>query len=486
MPVLSRRTFLGGAAAFAATPTGAAIPKSGSVDVVVVGAGAAGIAATRRLVAAGRKVALIEASDQVGGRCITDNKSLGVPFDRGAHWINVPDSNPIVKLAGDRFKIDQMPRGQRLRIGRRPSREGEREDFLVTQVRSQRAIVEAARGKSDLSCAQALPHDLGEWRATIDFTLGPYSCGKDLADVSAVDVAHADEHGGVDAVCRQGYGALLAHCAADLPVALATQVRRIDWARGVDVETSRGQFSARAAIVTVSTNVLASDAIKFHPDLPKPQLDAAAKLSLGSYDHVALELAGNPLELLSDDLVFEKAKGRETAALLGNVSGTNVCVVTVGGRFGRDLAAQGEAAMTAFAIDWLAGLYGADVKKAVKRRVATNWNRMPFVRGAFSAAAPGGQPGRRLLMQPLHDRIWFAGEAVHETLWGTVGGAWESGERAAAAVLARLAEPAARPSREKPAPRAEPAERRERRVRKRKPAPAPAAEPESGFWPFGR
>jgi hypothetical protein len=88
-------------------------------------------------------------------------------------------------------------------------------------------------------------------------------------------------------------------------------------------------------------------------------------------------------------------------------------------------------------------------------------------------------------MQPLHDRIWFAGEAAHETLWGTVGGAWESGERAAAAVLARLAEPAARPSREKP-PRAEPAERHERRVRKRKPAPAPAAEPESGFWPFGR
>ena len=55
--------------------------------------------------------------------------------------------------------------------------------------------------------------------------------------------------------------------------------------------------------------------------------------------------------------------------------------------------------------------------------------------GAFSAAAPGGQAGRRVLMEPVRDRLFFAGEAVHETLWGTVNGAWESGERAAEAAL---------------------------------------------------
>ena len=78
-----------------------------------------------------------------------------------------------------------------------------------------------------------------------------------------------------------------------------------------------------------------------------------------------------------------------------------------------------------------------DVKKAVKRRHATNWAKEPWALGAFSAAAVNGQPARKILMEPV-GRLYFAGEAAHETLWGTVGGAWESGERAADAILKRL------------------------------------------------
>jgi monoamine oxidase len=103
--------------------------------------------------------------------------------------------------------------------------------------------------------------------------------------------------------------------------------------------------------------------------------------------------------------------------------------------------------MTAFALDWLTSLYGADVKRAVRRTHATRWNDDPWTLGAFSAAAPGGQPARRTLMEPLANRLWFAGEAVHESLWGTVGGAWESGERAAEAVLKSFAPAASRPER---------------------------------------
>ena len=150
---------------------------------------------------------------------------------------------------------------------------------------------------------------------------------------------------------------------------------------------------------------------------------------------MALELAGNPLQLLTDDLVFEKAGGARTGAFLANVSGSPLCLVSVGGKFGRTLAAEGEKAMTAFAVDWLAGIYGNDVRKAVGRTHATNWNAEPLTMGAASAATPGSQGSRRILMEPLRERIFFAGEAVHETLYGTVEGAWESGERAADAAL---------------------------------------------------
>ena len=81
-------------------------------------------------------------------------------------------------------------------------------------------------------------------------------------------------------------------------------------------------MTAPSVIITVSTNVLATGKIKFTPDLPKRLLDAAARLSLGSYDHIALEFPGNPLGLQNDEMVFEKAAGQRTAALLANIRGT--------------------------------------------------------------------------------------------------------------------------------------------------------------------
>jgi monoamine oxidase len=89
-------------------------------------------------------------------------------------------------------------------------------------------------------------------------------------------------------------------------------------------------------------------------------------------------------------------------------------------------------------VEWLTGLFGSNVKKAVQRTQVTQWNKDAWTLGAFSTASPGGQGARRILMEPVRGRVYFAGEAVHETLWGTVGGAWESGIRAAEAVNRRV------------------------------------------------
>jgi len=194
----------------------------------------------------------------------------------------------------------------------------------------------------------------------------------------------------------------------------------------------------------VSTNVLAGGKIRFEPDLPKRQLDAINKLKLGSQDHVALELSANPLGLRADELAFEKTESKQTAAIFANVSGSTLCMIDVAGNFGRELSGKGEAAMIDFAVGWLAGLYGTDIKANVKRRHATRWNNEPWVLGASSVAAPGAQSARRIMMEPLGNRIFLAGEAAHETLWGTVGGAWESGERAADAVIRLLGGPSTR------------------------------------------
>jgi len=443
MKRVSRRTFLAASAAVTAAPalaqTGSRQPRpEGNPDAIIVGAGAAGIAAARRLVAAGRRITIVEAAAEVGGRCITDTKTFGMPYDRGAHWIHMPDINPVAKLVTQTgLDIYPAPPGQRVRIGRRFARESEMEDYLAMLVRANTSIFEAA-SKGDVACAQALTKDLGEWRSSIEFFLGPFGCGKDLTEVSAVDFARSAERD-VDAFCRQGLGALLTKLAAGLPVQLANPVTGIEWGgRVVEVATARGRIVAPTAIVTVSTNILAARKIRFNPELPRRHLDAVAKLKLGSYDRIALELPGNPLGLRTDELVFEKASGPRTASIFANASGSSLCMVDVGGNFGRDLSAKGDKEMIAFAIDWLTNLFGTDIKSIVQRRHATRWNDEPYVLGAFSVASPGGQPSRRVLMEPLNNRIFLAGEAAHETLWGTVGGAWESGERAADAVLRLL------------------------------------------------
>jgi len=461
MQRLSRRSFLAASAALAATrpAAGAVTRASAEVDVVVVGAGAAGIAAGRRLAAGGRKFVVLEAADHIGGRCITETRTFGVPYDRGAHWIYAPDLNPLGKLTPRRgIEVYPAPANQKVRIGRRYAREGELEDFLALQVRANRAIAEAAR-RADVACAQAMPNDLGDWRPSIDFVLGPFTSGKELTQMSAVDFAKSAERS-TAAFCRQGFGALLASFAEGIAVKLSTPATLVDTRGVVTVETAKGAIATRAVIVTASTNVINSGVIKFAPELPKRQLDAFAKLSLGSCDHIALELDGNPLGFESDDMVFEKSADTHTAAVLANVSGTPLCLIEVAGAFGRELSAHGEAEMVNFAAGWLAGLYGADVKKTIKRSHATRWNHEPWALGAASAAAPGWQGARRTLMEPVQNAVWFAGEAVHETLWGTVGGAWESGTRAADAVLRHLGPTKEPPASPAAAPRSKPAYRR--------------------------
>jgi monoamine oxidase len=437
MKRFTRRSFLASSVATLASPAIAA-PAGVDTEVIIIGAGAAGIAAARRLSVANRRFVMLEAADRIGGRCVTDTNMFGVPVDLGARWIYTPETNPLIKLGPKTgFDFGQIATRLHLRVGRREARDSELEEFLGMRVRARHAVEDASRAKTDTSAVAALPRELRDWRATMEFLLGAYGCGKDLSEVSVYDYAKIIDRDR-NTFCRQGYGALLAKLGAVVPARLSTPVTRIEWHDRVVVETEKGRLVAASAIITPSTNVLSSGGIKFVPELPKRQLDALASLGLGSCDHVVLEFDGKPLGTAPDDLIFEKADGKRTAALLANVAGTSLAMVDVGGSFGRELSGAGGQAMVDFAVEWIGGLFGSDLKKAVKRTHATRWSENPYVRGAFAGASPGKQGARKILMEPLQGKIYFAGEAVHETNWGSVGGAWESGSRAAEAILRKL------------------------------------------------
>jgi hypothetical protein len=170
--------------------------------------------------------------------------------------------------------ISAAPAGQRLRIGRRNARDSETEEFFPNLLRSNGAISDAARGKVDVSCAQALPKDFGDWRPTMEFVLGDFRCGKALSEISAMDFAKSAERE-VVGLCRPGLGTLLGKLAFKSPVQFFSPVTRIGWGgKMVEAETRGTVLTARAAIVTASTGVLGAGKIKFQPALPARHAEA--------------------------------------------------------------------------------------------------------------------------------------------------------------------------------------------------------------------
>src|SRR4029079_3522328 len=123
------------------------------------------------------------------------------------------------------------------------------------------AIDDAAR-RFDVYCASVLPKDLGVWTDTSEFVLGASFSGKDLKEVSVGDKARAQDRN-IAIGCRQGLGTLIAKLGEPVPLSLSTPANRIVWgSRAVSGETPAGKIAARAAVVTVSSNVLTSGNIK--------------------------------------------------------------------------------------------------------------------------------------------------------------------------------------------------------------------------------
>src|SRR5215211_773707 len=194
MAGVTRRLFLAGLGSAAAAPRIAMSATNPDFDVIIIGAGAAGIAAARRLARSRKSFAVLEAGDRWGGRCFTDTRTFGCPYDQGAYSLHETDSFPVSELAAKAgLEIHKTPAITQFRTPNkhksdakfRAAREYEVEEFYVNLARCNREITKASLLEADVSCAQVLPKDLGDWRSTAEFVLGAFPYGSDLADMSA-------------------------------------------------------------------------------------------------------------------------------------------------------------------------------------------------------------------------------------------------------------------------------------------------------------
>ena len=407
------------------------VTPSDEVDIAIIGAGAAGIAAARMCVAAGFSVAVLEARDRVGGRALTALFG-GHPIDLGAHWLHAGALNPLVRLGRDRAeRLRRAPSDSHLIVNGRPASSRERALQGPGFERMDRAIAEAARAEQDSPVSGVKPM-LGRWARSTGATFALIS-GRPLAEVSAQDFP-SDEFGD-NYFIQGGYGAFLARLAAGLPIVLGNPVRAIDWSGpGVAIETERGRVRARAAILTVPVPVLQAGAIRFRPALPPPVEDAVASFLAGTYEHVVLNWPDAPFR--GADRLAKLVGPRWDVGLMTRIDGAPFHYLELDHEMATGLAGLAEAAR--FGRERLREHFGARALGRLRIPAITEWRRDPWSRCAWAVVPPGRRQDRAILAEPVGERIWIAGEATSRTQWGTAGGAWDEGERAAERVVAVL------------------------------------------------
>jgi len=416
--------------------------------VAIVGAGVAGLAAARTLRRRGLSVRVLEASGRIGGRAFTAHPAaLGhVAFDHGASWLHAAQRNPLVPLADasqDALIDSDAARTERLYIGSRLADAGEAAAYEAAWDRLDAVVAPAlAPGQPDRSLADAMAPMQGDpWAVTVAGWEGAIIAAAD-ADALSVQDWHRNRLDGPNLTVRGGLGAYVGRRLAT-DVELDRQVIAIDWdtAGGVRIETVRGVVRAAACIVTVSTGVLASGAIRFSPALPYAVQSAIAGLPMGLLSKIAIRASGpGRLELPANTgLVRQMGADDAAMAFIAWPQGADHVVGFVGGRAAWAVASD-QAAAAAFARTELRVMLGNAVKELADDAVVTGWGTDRFALGAYAYALPG-QAGMRAELEAAFpaERLLFAGEACRtDGLAGTVGGAYLSGEQAAERLMQLL------------------------------------------------
>ncbi len=414
--------------------------KGGEVDVAVIGAGAAGVAAARRLqlLRPDLSVVLLEASDRVGGRArsIHPFGTDAAALDLGCGWLHGARTNAWTGIAEEvGLTVDRTP-APWSDGGRRLEQDDPGARAAGAAVNRFFDRVYDYDGDKDTDLSTMLSPD-DPWRERI-YAVGAFMTGGELDKSSVIDLGRYDPGPGPDWRVRQGYGTLVATYGLPVPTVLGVEVSCVDHS-GADhivLSTGKGELRAGAVIVTVSTNVLAAERIAFWPPLPE-KIEAASRLPLGLANKLFIRIA-EPDMFPDDTHAMGSQHSRRTGAYQLKPFGAPVIEAYFAADLALDLERRGIDAMFDFSVEQLKRVFGAGIGAKLSPLVMSAWASEPFVGGSYSYATPGASDLREVLAAPRDDRLFFAGEACSRSRYSTAHGAYESGVVAAEAVAKAL------------------------------------------------
>ena len=422
-------------------------------QIIVIGAGIAGIMAAQKLQAQGYQVIILEGRDRIGGRIWTDN-SLGFPLDLGAAWIHTIDGNPIsplVKKFGIQtvvsdlesqwnYKgVDQLlSKSEERMISKAFQAFTDRVAELKNNAGSSQQITLADIAQQIIESEEITGITLKGFRATLSSTIES-EVGEDIANLGIKGFEEDSEFTGADVVFPQGYIQIVQALSKDLDIRTKHLVQQIAYDdTGVQVATDRGVFSGSQVIVTVPLGVLKRGSIKFSPALPEEKLAAIERLGMGALNRLVLKFPQQ----------FWSSQPHTMAYINGNIPDRYVefynwqkyiqqpiLVAMFSGDFSRSLSQIPKSEAIQNIMSDLRSMFGKDIPLPTAT-LLTQWHNDPFAYGSYSTfSIDGSIQDCDRLAEPIGDRLFFAGEATYGKYLGTVHGALLSGEREANRIM---------------------------------------------------
>jgi len=462
--ISSRRRFLQAAGAIAAGASGAYWQRSllaadpadeltRTCDVLIVGAGAAGLSAARELQGQGRSVIVVEARDRTGGRVWTNRQWDNTPIDLGASWIHGHRGNPLVDLA-QQFGVKTTVTNFDLAAAFDSA--GKLQP-LSESLRAMQAIEELGKGLQRHAKASATGMKQTSFAAAIDDWQTAEKVSEanrrlqrqvarneieieyaaDLDQLAFPPLDTSQEFTGEQRTFPTGYAGIIDGLAAGLDIRLQTTVEEIDHGQSpVVVETSQGRYLAKQVIVTVPLGVLKQEAILFTPRLPEAKYTAIKRLGMGLLDKVALRFE-RPFWPKMHILAFltDRADQWPDVFNLEPTCGHPVLVAFKSGSAALADEQNSDEELVAALMKQLRSAFGPKTIEPTGSHV-TRWAADPLAGGSYSYMRVGSTPeDYDALAAPVGDRLYFAGEATNRTHPATVHGAYLSGLREAKRIV---------------------------------------------------
>jgi len=466
-PPISRRVFVKSALASSVLyglgcgSSSSAAVGSGPFDTAIVGAGMAGLTAANTLVAAGKRVIVLEARPRVGGRAFTDNTFV-LPADLGAQWFHQGLVNPLIALAnsrGVRTISDMYPRelyqGSTPVVATDPDHIPGVAQYLAMETAAEEAGQEIAQGtENDASMAAIMTaaglagepwYNFGSnFIASDRGVLMTQLSTLDYFDFSDLTVFPVGTGSREEYLVPSGMGNFVAGFSYDIPIRLGTPVTAIDYSsKAVRVVTHKGDVTAKTAIVTAPLAVLSAGTLKFKPSLPPAYLSALEDFTAGVLDKVWLQYSAPVfgdvgVNTFISQLVDQVGGG----IVVANLYGQNAALVLILAPTAGELESQGTSALINYAISAVNLAFPDATANLVVQPARVNpWGTDPWSMGSWAFALPGGVPGRASLAAPIDKRVFLAGDGLSLNSPSSLLGAYQSAQVAAQLVLLTLANP---------------------------------------------